>query len=197
MKSYNVRFWNISVQKGRKRPFVLRWVVEGDVQTRSFTTRALADSYKAQLIQAARRGEAFNTDTGLPESMERRSKEISWYDLARAYVDDRWSKVSGRQRKSVAETLVAVTPVLITEVRGMPEKNVLRDALWQHAFTKESPDVAHASEVAEALQWIAKASVPVADLMEYRTVTKALEACARNLDGTASAPGYYSRRRRV
>lgn len=68
-KSYDVRFWKVTVKKGRKRPYVLRWVVGGKVQPRSFATRELAESFKSELIQAARRGEAFDVETGLSESM--------------------------------------------------------------------------------------------------------------------------------
>ncbi|MFD0537515.1 hypothetical protein ACFQY7_30950 [Actinomadura luteofluorescens] len=51
-RSYDVRFWNITVKKGRKRPYVLRWLVGGKVQTKPFTARELADSFKSELIQA-------------------------------------------------------------------------------------------------------------------------------------------------
>ncbi|TMR08162.1 hypothetical protein ETD86_49005 [Nonomuraea turkmeniaca] len=37
----------------------------------------------------------------------------------------------------------------------------------------------------------------MADLTEYDRITAALEACARKLDGSAAAPAYFSRRRRV
>jgi integrase len=43
----------------------------------------------------------------------------------------------------------------------------------------------------------AKASVPVSALEEARMVSKALDACGTKLDGSAAAPQYYRRRRRV
>lgn len=118
MKTYDVRFWNVSVKKGRKRPYVLRWVVGGHIHTRPFTTRELADSFKAELIQAARRGEGFDTETGLPESMTRAASAVTWFQHAIDYVDDRWDKVSGKQRISIAETLTAVTVALTAGEQG-------------------------------------------------------------------------------
>ncbi|MFF4240445.1 tyrosine-type recombinase/integrase [Actinomadura geliboluensis] len=196
-KSYDVRFWKVTVKKGRKRPYVLRWVVGGKVQPRSFATRELAESFKSELIQAARRGEAFDVETGLPESMVRAALSVSWYQHARDYVDDRWDKVSAKQRISIAETLTAVTVALTAKHRGAPDPETLRMALRRWEFNKARRDVERPAEVAAALTWVAKTGVPLADLAEFEGITRVLDACARKLDGTPAAPSYYTRRRRV
>ncbi|WUI00965.1 site-specific integrase [Spirillospora sp. NBC_00431] len=197
MKSYDVRFWNVTVRKGRKRPYVLRWVVGGEVQTRPFTTSELAASFKSDLKKAAQRGEAFDTVTGLPESMIRAARSVSWNQHARDYVDDRWDKVSGKQRISIAETLTAVTVALIVDHPGAPAPETLRTALRRWEYNKARRDADQPAEVATALKWAAKAVVPLSDLAEFDGITAALNACARKLDGTPAAAGYYSRRRRV
>ncbi|MEO3859464.1 hypothetical protein [Acrocarpospora sp. B8E8] len=133
MKSYKVRFWNIYKKSSGKQPYVVRWVVNGKVFPQCFTTSALADSFRSGLVQAARNGEAFDTETGLPESMTRATIGISWYEHALDYVDSRWNKVSGKQRISIAETLTAVTPVLVKDRRGIPDPAVLRMALYRWA----------------------------------------------------------------
>ncbi|MGW4662889.1 tyrosine-type recombinase/integrase [Streptosporangium sandarakinum] len=197
MKTYNVRFWKISKKKSGTAPYLVRWVVDGTVFPRHFTTMALADSFRSELMQAARRGEAFDTETGLPESMTRFKNGVTWFEHACEYVDSRWDKVSGKQRISIAETLTAVTPALVRDKRGAPEPAVLRAALYRWAFNKQRRESEKPAEVAAALKWVTKASVPLADLSEYDVITAALECCASRLDGKAAAPGYFSRRRRV
>lgn len=197
VKSYNVRFWKISKRKDGAANYLVRWVVERKIFPRHFVTRELADSFRSQLMQAARGGEAFDTETGLPESMTRAGHGVTWYQHAIEYVDARWDRVSGKQRISIAETLTAVTPALVKDKRGMPDSKVLREALYRWAFNKQRRDLDKPPEVEAALKWVSKASVPVADLAEYDSITAALERCASKLDGKAAAPGYYSRRRRV
>jgi hypothetical protein len=63
-----VRVWAIRVRKGRPKPYQVRWKAGTGVFARSFGTRGLADSFRSELIQATRRGEAFDMITGLPES---------------------------------------------------------------------------------------------------------------------------------
>ncbi|MEU7839126.1 site-specific integrase [Nonomuraea sp. NPDC049129] len=197
MKSYNVRIWKISTRKDGLNNHMVRWVVEGKVFTEHFSTWELADSFRAGLKKAAQNGEAFDTATGMPDSKSRTHSTVTWYAHACDYVDARWSKVSGRQRISIAETLAAITPLLVRDRRGAPNPQVLRSALYQWAFNKQHRDTDKPHEIAEALVWITNASVLVADLAEYDRITTALDACARKMDGTAAAPSYYSRRRRV
>jgi hypothetical protein len=136
-KSYNVRFWKIYNMRRGAAPYQVRWVVDGTVFPRHFTTSALADSFRSQLVQAARNGEQFDTETGLPDSLARTTNGLTWYAHAVEYVDSRWGKVSGKQRISIAETLTGVTPVLVKDRRGAPEPAVLRAALYGWAFNKQ------------------------------------------------------------
>ena len=68
---HDFHLWTIETRKGRKTPFRVRWTVAGRQFGRSFATMALAESFRASLITAARNGEGFDTESGLPESMER------------------------------------------------------------------------------------------------------------------------------
>ena len=69
MRSFDVRFWDIRTRKGRRKPYEVRWVVGGQKKSLSYVTRGLADNFRAKLMRAARKGEAFDTESGLPESM--------------------------------------------------------------------------------------------------------------------------------
>ena len=70
--SFDFHPWKIETRKGRKTPYRVRWVVARRQFSASFLTMALAESFRASLITAARKGEGFDTDSGLPESMERK-----------------------------------------------------------------------------------------------------------------------------
>jgi hypothetical protein len=64
VNAFNVRIYTIRRRKGRRRPFEVRWVAAGQARSKSFITRALADSYRAELVRAARKGPAFDPETG-------------------------------------------------------------------------------------------------------------------------------------
>ncbi|MEV0313487.1 tyrosine-type recombinase/integrase [Nonomuraea fuscirosea] len=196
MKSYDVRFWKITVRKGKRAPFMLRWVVEGKVFNESFTTHGLADSRRSELMTAARKGEAFDTETGLPESMHREDQDITWFQHALDYVAKKWPKASANSRRSIVESMIAVTPALARNLRGAPAPEKLRDALrW--AFIQSRPEEERPDDVQAALRWLHRASLPLAALTERKIVANALDACATQLDGKEASPEYYRRRRRI
>jgi hypothetical protein len=67
--SYDVRVWAIRVRRNRPNPYQVRWRVgTAPPFAKSFRTSGLADSFCSGLVAATRRGEAFDTDTGLPAS---------------------------------------------------------------------------------------------------------------------------------
>jgi hypothetical protein len=49
--------------------YTVRWVVASRPRSRTFTTRALADHFRSDRMQAINRGEAFDVDAGLPDSL--------------------------------------------------------------------------------------------------------------------------------
>jgi len=54
VSSFDVRVFAIRRRAGRMS-FEVRWRVAGRDRSRSFMTRALADSYRAELVRAARK----------------------------------------------------------------------------------------------------------------------------------------------
>jgi hypothetical protein len=67
--SFDFHPWKIQARKDRKTPYRVRWIVARRQFGNSFVTMALAESFHASLITAARKGEGFDTDSGLPESL--------------------------------------------------------------------------------------------------------------------------------
>ncbi len=63
MNAFDVRIHMMRRRKNKRRPFEVRWRVAGRDKSKSFLTRALADSYRAELIRAARQGMEFDPAT--------------------------------------------------------------------------------------------------------------------------------------
>ena len=64
MNAFDVRIHAIRRRPDRRRPFEVRWHAAGRARSRSFITRGLADSYRAELIRAARKGLDFSPGRG-------------------------------------------------------------------------------------------------------------------------------------
>lgn len=55
--TYNVKFWKTSVNVGkRKTTYTVRWELNGREHRQTFVTAALAESFRAGLVSAARKG---------------------------------------------------------------------------------------------------------------------------------------------
>jgi len=66
MNAFDVRVYAIRRRRDRRRRFEVRWHAAGRARSRSFITRGLADSYRAELVRAAQRGLEFDPATGEP-----------------------------------------------------------------------------------------------------------------------------------
>ena len=76
--------------------YTVRWTVTGREKSHTLAGRALAERYKSRLLQAAARGEAFDTDSGLPDSMAREVSEVTWLEHATEFMDARWPSTRPR-----------------------------------------------------------------------------------------------------
>jgi integrase len=194
--SFKVTIHSIEARKGRKTTYRVRWVVAGNRFGESFGTKQLAEAYRATLITAAGNGEGFNTETGLPVSMDRKRRDVSFYQHAVDFTVAAWPAVAAKSRVSIIETLARVVPVVVRDLAGAPDPDVLR-----HALTKKLNQGQHAGDLdqdqAKAIGWITRASRPVSAFQDPSVVCDVLDALALNLDGKPAAPAYFSRRRRV
>jgi integrase len=158
-------------------------------------TAELADSFKSELTTAARRGERFEEATGLPDSMLRKDRDVTWYQHAQEYAAARWKGSAGNSRRSIVESLTCVTQALVRDLRGAPEPDTLRLALRKDF--NHGRGNALSVEEARAIAWLKRASLPMSALNDDSVVTDVLDALASRLDGTSAAPDYYARRLRV
>ena len=131
----DIRVFAIRRRPGRKA-LEVRWRVAGRDRSRSFVTRALADSYRAELVRAARRGTGFDPGTGAPAAWATPEPvTVTWYRHAVAYAQMKWPHLAPRSRASLADALATITPLLTRETGRRPPPGRLRAALYGYAFS--------------------------------------------------------------
>ena len=201
MDRYDIRFWDIKKNgTGASARFRVRWALDGHEHHRSFKDRTLAGNFLDGLKDAARDRRPFSPVTGLPEDEASEGEEaepVSWYEHARAYAEAKWDHLAPVSRRSVAEALVTVTVALTTRQKGAPEAKVLRQALFSWAFNPATRDTAPPEHIEAALDWAARASLPVTALDDSTVTRKALTACGKTLTGKAAAATTQRRKRSV
>jgi integrase len=199
MDSYDVRFWDTkkiadNASGGRYR---VRWAVNGQEHCKSFKNKTLADGFLDNLKDAARDRRPFSPRTGLPAAETTEGEQVTWYEHARAYAEAKWPNLAPVSRRSVAESLVTVTVALTAKEKGAPEPRVLRRALFAWAFNPATRQQDPPREIALALGWAARASLPLSALDDPAVVRVALGACAKTLTGKPAAGSTQRRKRSV
>jgi hypothetical protein len=196
---FDVRIHAIRRRTSRRRPFGVRWHAAGQDRSRSFATRGLADSYRAELVRAARRGLEFDSRTGEPARWAASCEPtaMTWYDLAVAYTVMKWPQSAAHSRAGTADALATVTPALSTTGAGRPPSAVLRAALYGHAFNPARRGADPGPAAAAALRWAQDHSVPLAGLDDPRVTRRALEELTLRLDRSRAAANTITRKRAV
>lgn len=202
MISQDVRIYSLGIRKDRPKPYTVRWKVGPAPRRQAFITRALAENFRSDLLQAARRGEAFDVETGLPESMWPKAEARTFHQACLAYVDMKWAGSAGTTRASRAEALATAAVCLVGEsAPNRPKAVVLQRALVKWAYNTKTRDDAKSAEAEAALTWLAKHSLPIsvfADLeTRVRHTRRVLDACATRRDGTPAAATTSARKRAV
>ncbi|MEV4193844.1 tyrosine-type recombinase/integrase [Streptomyces toxytricini] len=195
--TYDVKFWKTSVYEGKtKTTYTVRWVVAGEECRKPFSKVGLADSFRAGLISAASKGEAFSLSTGLPVSHMSQAAGAKWYDFAVQFVDQIWARTSANNRKNVAKALTPVTLALLRSQPTMFNGVEVRRALREYAFNTRRREQAP-PEVAVILRWVQRNSLTMAAWEDEGTAETAMRAATTKLDGTPVAASTARRNKRV
>jgi hypothetical protein len=197
--TYDVRIWAIDVYKGKKTTtYKVVWIVAGERFKEPFKTSALAESFRSELVAAARKGEAFDVETGRPVSMLRTDNSMSWYEFACKFVDLKWPHVAATTRRTHAEALTAATPAMFSTLRGKPDDKLIRKALSRWAFNTQRRDAEDCpQDIKDALRWVKNNTRPVSALANPEVLRPVLNTLAIRLDGKPGAPSVVSRRRKI
>jgi integrase len=97
----------------------------------------------------------------------------------------------------MTDALAGVVPVLVRPGRGRPSPEVLRRALRSYVLPVPRRERERPEDIASAVKWVEKASLPVAELQEVARAHELIDALGRKLDGSPAATQTYRRRRAV
>lgn len=205
--SNDVRVWGISRVKSKSAPYQLRWVVAGNRCYASFSTSALADNRRSELRQAMRRGEAFDIESGLPESEVRQAeaeaaqaaaekkKDPTWWEFSREFMKRRWRTAAAKTREGFADSLAAAALGMVPDGTDTPSLLAVRRAVrWvvvpAHAAEEPPPNLE------KVCAWLAENSLPLSALAGAGIAEDVHYRLAYKLDGKLAAKDTYKRRRR-
>lgn len=197
--TYDVRIWKTRVYQGeRGNTYYVRWKTANKAWQEPFKHKALAESFRSDLVSAASKGEAFDIASGRPVSMRRVAADVSWYEHACAFVDLKWPRVAATTRRTHAEALTTVTTAMLTNTRGKPDDKLIRKALCRWAFnTNRRNATDRPADVSAALKWVESHTSPLSALSKPDVLRAVLDALTVRLDGTPAAPSVISRKRKI
>jgi integrase len=195
--TYEVRFWDIKVLKTGKRRYGVRWVTGTERHSRFYETKALANSRRSELMQAARRGEAFDIESGLPVSEVKQRDSSTLVKFAQSYMDMKWPNAAAKTRASTVDALSTAAAAFVKDGAGRPELKDMRSALTGVLLPPTTRDREVSGEQRSVIDWILRQSRPLHDFTDAKLVRGVLDSLAMKLDGTASAATVYQRKRAV
>jgi integrase len=122
---------------------------------------------------------------------------VTWHEHAVAYAAMKWPHAAAHTRAGIADALATVTPALITTTAGHPPADVLRAALYAHAFNPSRAAPRPGTATARALAWAQHHSLPLAALADPQITRRALDALTVRLDGGRAAATTITRKHAV
>lgn len=191
--SYNVKVWAIQTRyrtdaKGKKVParYIVRWMVEKERFDQTFRALPQADSFRSDLMSAARRGEPFDLETGRPAKDQRKTARAPWFKFSCDYVDMKWDDSSPKYRSSIADSMTAITLAMLRPDAETPSIKELSLAL-RRAYNKNTRGSAQPEEIGHAIRWLERNTRQVRDIEKpdvFRSVIASLE---KKKDGERAA----------
>lgn len=200
--STDVRVWKINQVRSKRAPYQLRWTVAGKVKTASFRTIALAEHRRSDLWKAMVKGEAFDVESGLPESELRAAAarantrpDPSWWDFSREYMASRWRTSAAKTREGVADSLATVALAMMGDGKKAPSLEEVRLAMrWAVVPAHQDEDPPENLET--ACMWLQQRSLTLSSFTDPKVVRDVQYRLSFKLDDSPAAGETYKRRRR-
>lgn len=193
--TYDVSIWKTTVYKGKRQTtYYVRWKVGKNEFREAFKTKALADSFRSELVTASRKGEPFDKATGLPVSAVRAETDAAWFEFAADYAAFKWDDASPEHRRGIAEALTNITAPMLTSGRGKPDDKMLR-AACKATFNVNLRKTEKGPEMEAAVRWLSQNTRQVSDLAEPDVLRAVLKAINSTLNGEPAAAATARRKR--
>lgn len=187
----DVAVYSVQKRSGErnKRPWIVRWSLDGHQRSRAFRTKAEADRYRSGLLVAQQSGERFDQETGEPVSWRPLPDQVQAHDWARRWLGEQWNEWAPRTRVSAVEALTRLLPLLVPPTAPQPPAR-----LRVHLAAWLPPDGADLHE--ECSAWLARWSLQLGQLSRpvLATVDQALGI---GVDGAPLGPATAARFRKV
>ena len=130
--------------------------------------------------------------------MGRKVNDMSWYDLACAYVDMKWKTAAATYRRSIAEALVTATIPMFKSDRESRMTSSLGPRCFAGLLTLSGGlTLEQPQEISATLRWIERNTKSVSTLTDKQILRPVLNAIASKLDGKAAAATVVNRKRAV
>lgn len=140
-----------------KRPWIVRWSVDGPQHSRAFRTRVEADRFRSFVVQAVQRGEPFSIDTGEPESWSPQAGDVRCHEWAGRWLAEQWHEWQPRTRFSAVEALARFVPLAVVS-----DSSPAPDGLRRYLVASLAPGTGERDDEIEA--WLDQASLRLSDL---------------------------------
>ena len=196
--TYDVSVWKIATARNRRRKHGVRWRTAGQEHSEWFATKALADSFRTDLIRAQRAGERFDVESGLPTSVLAKRSERSLLEVAESYVDHLWSVgAPPNTRRAAVMHLSAAVPLFVRQLDHRPPRAELQRLLSSRLLPPPTRTTALTTSENAAASWLRRASRPVGELVEADAVADLLAALGNTADGRRVASSTWDTRRSI
>jgi integrase len=149
-------------QAAARKPFLVRWAIDGRQRSKAFRTEPEADRYRAELLIAVTRGEPFDPATGEPVSWSPPAPAVSVFAWARRWIAEQWPEWQPRTRRSARESIARFV-VLAVDENAPPPPPGCRAAIAR-ALAPDCPDPMDGA----AQRWIERWSLPLDGLSQVR-----------------------------
>lgn len=159
-----------------KRPYVVRYSIDGRQRSRSFPTRAEADRYRSELVRAVRVGEVFDEVTGEPAAWQLPLSDVHVHEWARRWLASQWEEWQPRTRTSAIDA-VARLAALAVRPRSTPPPDL------RVYLTCTMPPGSEAEQDATTERWLQRNGLRLADL-DRVTAAELDRGLGLRVDGT-------------
>lgn len=149
-------------------------------------------------MTAARRGEAFDIETGWPVSMLPTDSPITWWEWAMRFTDLKWSSLAPTSRRSIAEALATVTLTMTDGAGRGPSDQALRSVMFGWAFNAPRRAAGPPPpQLQDAATWLERHCRRLTDLEDPTLMRAVLDAIAKKQDGGPAAATTTARKKAV
>lgn len=138
-----------------KRPWIVRWAIDGHQKSKAFRAKAEAEHYRSLLLLAQRKGEPFDPMHGEPVSWHPLVGEVKVVEWVRRWLAEQWPEWQPRTRASVIEAMARFVPLAVA-----PSAPAAPVGIRAHLVATLRPDAA-SKGVESCERWLARWSMPL------------------------------------